>query len=177
MVDLRYSLRQRLIGSEGMLFSVQGQVPEGSRVIVPGVYISMDKGYTTETFRPLYRYTKPEQNRTHSIPNVMRKDDPNPSPLVNFSPVQEWYQTTVQLRLERMGFDDYTRKFHFWPEKRSSRIDPINHRGIPDFEQLVVKRINLGTWKDEKIWERKKEKKVKPYNPKDLGPLFAHETL
>ena len=159
----KQSLSKRLEGSKSALFAVQGDVSEGRRTIVPGIveYVEHPEIITTQV--PAYRYGHWYKNITHPAPIVF-KDVKEPSvPLVNFKPVED--VTSIQKLLESLGLQDYTGRFHFYPEERKTRINPINHQGIPGFKQDYVARIYLELGKWSIIWPPEKASPSRDLNP------------
>jgi hypothetical protein len=143
------------MGSVGKLFAVQGDIPDGRRTIVPGIVEYVEHPRTVTLQVKAYTYHDRYQNTTHSIPHVPKDIQFPAAPILYFNPVED--VNIVQKLLEDLGFQDCTGRFHFYAEKRSTSINPINHQGIPKFEQDYVARVYVDQGIMDKIWSSEKQ--------------------
>jgi hypothetical protein len=159
-------LSKRLEDSVGTLFAVQGDIPIGRRVIVPGFVEHVESPKTVLVLEPAFRYHQEYRNITHPAPHVFKDVKEPVVPIITFTPVYD--QTRIQNLLEGIGFEDCTDQYNFYLKKRRSRISPINHQGIYGFKQEYVARIYLEEGKLKKweiIWPPEKGSPSRDLNP------------
>lgn len=150
----RLSLSKKLIGSKGKFLAAQGHVTEGPYTIGFGEIYHVEFPRPVETWAPAYRYRDPQRNLNHSIPSKM-SDVPVPvKPMVYCRPVDD--VTSIQKLLKDLGFEHHTDQYHIHREKCVTPINPVNHQGIPGFEQDYVARVYVEEGAMDILWSSEK---------------------